>query len=282
MATEAEGLASELNWSSFDPSFSVAETEDVMAQLFGSQQMFWSDSDYDGCCCCYSAVTSPPMMNSSVGGDRTAAWFPLGAYDQHYRQIPMNDELVDAVVKPLLPPPPPAAASQGTKRRLHGGGDIQMEVAQKKWKKAQKSDEEDSSSADIINSRSSYCHGSEVDEPKGGAVSMSSSSKGSAAPNPNPQSLYAKKRRERITERLRILQNLVPNGTKVVLAAPNQGQEFLLPLFGFGCFMRSETNRFVQLLSSDEMWMYAPVAYNAMSLGFDLSVVSAEESDFGI
>ncbi|RRT43293.1 hypothetical protein B296_00003022 [Ensete ventricosum] len=237
MATEAEGLASELNWSSFDPSFSVAETEDVMAQLFGSQQMFWSDSDYDGCCC-YSAVTSPPMMNSSVGGERTAAWFPLGAYDQHYRQIPMNDELVDAVVKPLLPPPPPAAASQGTKRRLHGGGDIQMEVAQKKWKKAQKSDEEDNSSADIINSRSSYCHGS-----------MSSSFKGSAAPNPNPQSLYAK---------------------------------FLLPLFGFGCFMRSETNRFVQLLSSDEMWMYAPVAYNAMSLGFDLSVVSAEESDFGI
>ncbi|KAJ8475947.1 hypothetical protein OPV22_019674 [Ensete ventricosum] len=279
MATEAEGLASELNWSSFDPSFSVAETEDVMAQLFGSQQMFWSDSDYDGCCCCYSAVTSPPMMNYSVGGERTAAWFPLGAYDQHYRQIPMNDELVDAVVKPLLPPPPPAAAggggggaSQGTKRRLHGGGDIQMEVTQKKWKKAQKSDEEDSSSADIINSRSSYCHGSEADEPKGGAVSMSSSSKGSAAPNPNPQSLYAKKRRERITVRLRILQNLVPNGTKVDIST------MLEEAVRYVKFLQLQ----IKLLSSDEMWMYAPVAYNAMSLGFDLSVVSAEESDFGI
>ncbi|MCE5166153.1 hypothetical protein HAX54_015175 [Datura stramonium] len=31
----------------------------------------------------------------------------------------------------------------------------------------------------------------------------------------DPQSLYARKRRERINERLRILQSLVPNGTKV-------------------------------------------------------------------
>ncbi|XP_039061479.1 transcription factor RSL2-like [Hibiscus syriacus] len=37
-------------------------------------------------------------------------------------------------------------------------------------------------------------------------------SRGSAT---DPQSLYARKRRERINERLRILQNLVPNGTKV-------------------------------------------------------------------
>ncbi|MCI17871.1 transcription factor bHLH85-like, partial [Trifolium medium] len=36
-------------------------------------------------------------------------------------------------------------------------------------------------------------------------------SRGSAT---DPQSLYARKRRERINERLRILQNLVPNGTK--------------------------------------------------------------------
>ncbi|RLN17195.1 hypothetical protein C2845_PM02G07490 [Panicum miliaceum] len=54
------------------------------------------------------------------------------------------------------------------------------------------------------------------------------------------QSLYAKKRRERINERLRILQNLVPNGTK--------------------------------LLSSDEMWMYAPIAYNGMNIGIDLNL----------
>ncbi|KZV54540.1 hypothetical protein F511_01338 [Dorcoceras hygrometricum] len=37
-------------------------------------------------------------------------------------------------------------------------------------------------------------------------------SRGSAT---DPQSLYARRRRERINERLRILQNLVPNGTKV-------------------------------------------------------------------
>ncbi|XP_074301160.1 transcription factor RSL3-like, partial [Silene latifolia] len=37
-------------------------------------------------------------------------------------------------------------------------------------------------------------------------------SRGSAT---DPQSLYARKRRERINERLKILQTLVPNGTKV-------------------------------------------------------------------
>ncbi|XP_061354261.1 transcription factor RSL2-like [Gastrolobium bilobum] len=61
-------------------------------------------------------------------------------------------------------------------------------------------------------------------ENSGGATSASKShvalnlngktraSRGSAT---DPQSLYARKRRERINERLRILQNLVPNGTKV-------------------------------------------------------------------
>ncbi|KAF3791105.1 Transcription factor [Nymphaea thermarum] len=56
----------------------------------------------------------------------------------------------------------------------------------------------------------------------------------------DPQSLYARKRRERINERLRILQNLVPNGTK--------------------------------LLSSDDLWMYAPIAYNGMDIGLDLKI----------
>ncbi|CAL9189683.1 unnamed protein product [Musa hybrid cultivar] len=286
---EAEGMASELNWSSFDPSFSVEETEEAMAQLFGSQHMVWSDSDYDGC---YSsnpdmAVTSTPM-NSSIGGEGNAGpWFPLGAYDQHDRAISVNeetsrDELVDAVVKPLPPPPPPppADASQGTKRRLRGG-DIQIEVSRKKWKKAQNSaataDEEDSS-ADI-NPRSSYCYGSEDDSNGSrelkGAVSMSSSSKGSAALNPNPQSLYAKKRRERINERLRILQNLVPNGTKVDIST------MLEEAVQYVKFLQLQ----IKLLSSDEMWMYAPIAYNGVSLGFDLkdpSIVSAEENDSGI
>ncbi|CAL9118106.1 unnamed protein product [Musa textilis] len=281
---EAEGLASELTWSSLDPSFSVEETEEAMAQLFGSQQTFWSDSDYDGCHSSNPdmAVTSTPM-NSSVGGEGTAApWFPLGAYDQHDPPISMNeetsrDELADAVVKPL---PPPADASQGTKRRLPGG-DVQMEAPRKKWKKAQKRDgnaDEEDSSADV-NPRSSYCYGSEDDSngSRGlkGAVSMSSSSKGSAALNPNPQSLYAKKRRERINERLRILQNLVPNGTKVDIST------MLEEAVQYVKFLQLQ----IKLLSSDEMWMYAPIAYNGMSLGFDQkdpSIVSAEENDFGI
>ncbi|OIT07576.1 transcription factor bhlh85 [Nicotiana attenuata] len=44
------------------------------------------------------------------------------------------------------------------------------------------------------------------------SIGKSRASRGSAT---DPQSLYARKRRERINERLRILQSLVPNGTKV-------------------------------------------------------------------
>lgn len=29
---------------------------------------------------------------------------------------------------------------------------------------------------------------------------------------------------------------------------------------------------YVQLLSSDEMWMYAPIAYNGMNIGIDLNL----------
>ncbi|XP_076907862.1 uncharacterized protein LOC143564479 [Bidens hawaiensis] len=66
------------------------------------------------------------------------------------------------------------------------------------------------------------------------------------------QIVYAKKRRERINERLRILQNLVPNGTKVDIST-----------------MLEEA-----LLSSDDLWMYAPIAYNGLNLGLDVKLPS--------
>uniref|UniRef100_A0A803N174 BHLH domain-containing protein n=1 Tax=Chenopodium quinoa TaxID=63459 RepID=A0A803N174_CHEQI len=74
-------------------------------------------------------------------------------------------------------------------------------------------------------------------ENDGIAVNRQSSSSASRGSATDPQSLYARKRRERINERLKILQSLVPNGTK--------------------------------LLSSDEHWMYAPIAYNGMNIGLD-------------
>ncbi|XP_073275482.1 uncharacterized protein [Primulina huaijiensis] len=86
-------------------------------------------------------------------------------------------------------------------------------------------------------------------------------SKGKARANrgsaTDPQSLYARKRRERINERLRILQNLVPNGTKVDISTMLEGAVHYVK------FLQLQ----IKLLSSDDLWMYAPIAYNGMNIG---------------
>ncbi|KAL9172295.1 hypothetical protein ABFS82_03G036000 [Erythranthe guttata] len=73
----------------------------------------------------------------------------------------------------------------------------------------------------------------------------------------DPQSLYARKRRERINERLKILQNLVPNGTKVDIST------MLEEAVQYVKFLQLQ----IKLLSSDDLWMYAPIAYNGMDIG---------------
>ncbi|XP_021759477.1 transcription factor bHLH139-like [Chenopodium quinoa] len=73
----------------------------------------------------------------------------------------------------------------------------------------------------------------------------------------DPQSLYARKRRMRINERLRILQNLVPNGTKVDIST------MLEEAFHYIKFLQLQ----IRLLSSDDLWMYAPLAYNGLDVG---------------
>ncbi|KAK7310812.1 hypothetical protein RJT34_08556 [Clitoria ternatea] len=83
-------------------------------------------------------------------------------------------------------------------------------------------------------------------------------SRGSAT---DPQSLYARKRRERINERLKILQNLVPNGTKVDIST------MLEEAVHYVKFLQLQ----IKLLSSDDLWMYAPIAYNGLDIGLNLS-----------
>ncbi|KAK6160617.1 hypothetical protein DH2020_003998 [Rehmannia glutinosa] len=65
------------------------------------------------------------------------------------------------------------------------------------------------------------------------------------------------KRREKINERLRILQNLVPNGTKVDIST------MLEEAVHYVKFLQLQ----IKLLSSDDLWMYAPIAYNGMDIG---------------
>ncbi|CAK7347441.1 unnamed protein product [Dovyalis caffra] len=75
----------------------------------------------------------------------------------------------------------------------------------------------------------------------------------------DPQSLYARKRRERINERLKILQNIVPNGTKVDIST------MLEEAVHYVKFLQLQ----IKLLSSDDLWMYAPLAYNGIDIGLD-------------
>ncbi|CAN4107797.1 unnamed protein product [Withania somnifera] len=103
-------------------------------------------------------------------------------------------------------------------------------------------------------------------------LATSDNSKGVSAPNgksranrgsaTDPQSLYARKRRERINERLRILQSLVPNGTKVDIST------MLEEAVQYVKFLQLQ----IKLLSSDDLWMYAPIAYNGMDIGLDLKI----------
>ncbi|XP_073107234.1 uncharacterized protein [Elaeis guineensis] len=161
---------------------------------------------------------------------------------------------------------------------------IQMQV-HKTLKKAQsKGAEKSSKSGDeeksnvVVNGQSSSCCSLDDDlnifqEPNGGG-STSPSAKGSPALNLNgksrasrgaatdPQSLHARKRRDRINERLRILQNLVPNGTKVDIST------MLEEAVQYVKFLQLQ----IKLLSSDELWMYAPIAYNRMNIDLDFKV----------
>ncbi|XP_072993003.1 uncharacterized protein [Typha latifolia] len=170
---------------------------------------------------------------------------------------------------------------------IHGKHDASTMVSKKKAKasaqtsrRAKNSEskkDQENSNADF-NGQSSSCYSSEDDssasQEQNGGTNASSSLKSSISLNSNgktragrgsatdPQSLYARKRRERINERLRILQNLVPNGTKVDIST------MLEEAVQYVKFLQLQ----IKLLSSDDMWMYAPIAYNGINISLDLNI----------
>lgn len=91
------------------------------------------------------------------------------------------------------------------------------------------------------------------------AVSSSGKTRASRGAATDPQSLYARKRRERINERLKILQKIVPNGTKVDIST------MLEEAVHYVKFLQLQ----IKLLSSDDLWMYAPLAYSGIDIGLD-------------
>ncbi|XP_047983604.1 transcription factor bHLH139-like [Salvia hispanica] len=146
----------------------------------------------------------------------------------------------------------PRVARQAKAKKARRGG------------KASKDDEEESVGVGVgVGCEGGDCNGngSEESESKGSISTTTSTSsaknRASKSPATDPQSLYARKRRERINERLRILQNLVPNGTKVDIST------MLEEAVQYVKFLQLQ----IKLLSSDEMWMYAPIAYNGMDMG---------------
>uniref|UniRef100_I1R1Q2 BHLH domain-containing protein n=1 Tax=Oryza glaberrima TaxID=4538 RepID=I1R1Q2_ORYGL len=98
-------------------------------------------------------------------------------------------------------------------------------------------------------------------------LKQSGNSRGHKQCSKDTQSLYAKRRRERINERLRILQQLVPNGTKVDIST------MLEEAVQYVKFLQLQ----IKLLSSDDTWMFAPLAYNGMNM--DLGHTLAENQE---
>ncbi|XP_051146661.1 transcription factor bHLH84 [Andrographis paniculata] len=157
-----------------------------------------------------------------------------------------------------------------SKKRYRVPGEVERNERNLKVEKRRKVDHD--TTKDNINGGdekqrlSSSCfsedHSNASREKKGGMIGncganssgKTRTSRGSAT---DPQSLYARKRRERINERLRVLQNLVPNGTKVDIST------MLEEAVQYVKFLQLQ----IKMLSSDELWMYAPIAYNGMDIG---------------
>ncbi|XP_059629734.1 transcription factor bHLH84-like [Cornus florida] len=165
--------------------------------------------------------------------------------------------------------------SENTKKKSRVSRDAQKGKKNAQARKNQKqstnaNDEEGTTNAEL-NGQSPSCQSSEDDSeashennelgtsdskgPK--ALNLNGKTRASRGSATDPQSLYARKRREKINERLRVLQNLVPNGTKVDIST------MLEEAVHYVKFLQLQ----IKLLSSDDMWMYAPIAYNGVDMG---------------
>ncbi|KAI3445889.1 hypothetical protein Pfo_002554 [Paulownia fortunei] len=193
-----------------------------------------------------------------------------------------NLQLGRELAMPMPELPKEDKVSSPSKKRSRAPGEVQKNKRSMKLKKCPKLDDNDEDNNNnnnaVLHRQSSSSCCSEDDSNAShelNAVTSSSGSKGSGALNltgktrasrgsaTDPQSLYARKRRERINERLRILQNLVPNGTKVDIST------MLEEAVQYVKFLQLQ----IKLLSSDDLWMYAPLAYNGMDIGLlDLKI----------
>ncbi|XVF01383.1 hypothetical protein REPUB_Repub04eG0083600 [Reevesia pubescens] len=201
--------------------------------------------------------------------------------------VPKN---LEAKRKSKMPQPVPITEkksnniSENSKKRARSSGDVQKNRRNAKSKKNQSSvsstNNDEDGNAGLGQSSASCSSENDSNASQELNEGLTSSSKGEAELNLNgktrasrreatdSQSLYARTRRERINERLRVLQNLVPNGTKVDIST------MLEEAVQYVKFLQLQ----IKLLSSDDLWMYAPIAYNGMDIGLDLKVPMPKRS----
>uniref|UniRef100_A0ACD5TUX8 Uncharacterized protein n=1 Tax=Avena sativa TaxID=4498 RepID=A0ACD5TUX8_AVESA len=155
------------------------------------------------------------------------------------------------------------ACSRGIIQEESNGGEANNNNVQSSSNYLSDDDEEslDMASCSNMSSASKKTSSSRGDSGGGGKARAG---RGAAT---DPQSLYARKRREKINERLKVLQNLIPNGTKVDIST------MLEEAVHYIKFMQLQ----IKLLSSDDMWMFAPIAYNGFNVGLDLKIAPPQQ-----
>ncbi|KAL8154047.1 hypothetical protein V2J09_011807 [Rumex salicifolius] len=156
------------------------------------------------------------------------------------------DDQLDSMETEVCAPKKRARVSKqaGKRKKKNVVVDIEEETNARN-SNADMSDDESNESQEVINEGSKEI------------LNMNGKRRASRGAATDPQSLYARRRRERINERLRILQTLVPNGTKVDIST------MLEEAVSYVKFLQLQ----IKLLSSDETWMYAPLAYSGFDMG---------------
>ncbi|TYH85303.1 hypothetical protein ES332_D02G257000v1 [Gossypium tomentosum] len=271
---DSMGTLLEGDWSCFSGMYTTEQEADFMAQLLSNcpqlpdieMSNYLSDSNP-----VFVTNNSPISMDFCMEDGTNTSFFLVEPDDC------LNPEMGKDGNVEKEPKPEPEKKSSNKRSRNSGDVHVQKTKRNGRSKKNQTiaaNDDEDGNGG--LNGQS-WASCSSEDDSNGGA---NSGSKGETTLNLNgktrasrgaatdPQSLYARKRRERINERLRILQNLVPNGTKVDIST------MLEEAVQYVKFLQLQ----IKLLSSDDLWMYAPIAYNGMDIGIDLKVGTAKRT----
>nr|XP_018687015.1 PREDICTED: transcription factor bHLH85-like [Musa acuminata subsp. malaccensis] len=254
-------MAQESTWSSFDATMLAEEESRMIAQLLSNYQCFGEQDRDVGCCelppssycsshaadscCCWSANenSNPSLCYWSQSGDESDGAHAIGTVPVFTNHCLVGDQV--AVNQTLSLHEPTAAHAEMPKRKRESHAsedDFRRQSCKKKLQ------------APTNSSGRSCCSHSSEEDSQAFQADLNTKTRSNRWPATDPQSLYARQRRERINARLRTLQNLVPNGTKVDISTMlEEGVRYVK-------FLQLQ----IKLLSSDELWMYAPVVHSGM------------------